>query len=118
MRNLYILDKWGRPKVCHDVIQWASWWETTDRSLVYTEITNKIRVDTSFLGIDHNFSDKGKPILWETMIFGGPHDGWSNRYASTRDARKGHKEAVKLARGRISDREPIVLPKAKAKKRG
>ena len=28
---------------------------------------------TVFLGLDHDFLDRGDPILWETMVFGGPH---------------------------------------------
>ena len=119
MRGNYILDKWGRPKRCNDILQFAAWFETADRSVEYTEITRKVHVATSFLGIDHNFMNEGKPVLWETMIFGGPYNDWTKRYTSEADARKGHKEAVKLARGRISEKKKPELPKAVLKaKRG
>lgn len=47
-------------------------------------------VSTVFLGINHNFFPGGRPVLWETMIFGGPNDGYQERYSS-------HERAVKRA---------------------
>ena len=119
MTGNYIIDRWGRPKRCDDILQFAAWFGTADRDVLYTEITKKVRVSTVFLGIDHNFSGKGKPVLWETMIFGGPYNDWTKRYTSERDARAGHKEAVKLARGKVSAKKKPEVPKAVAKaKRG
>lgn len=53
-------------------------------------------VSTVFLGIDHAFGD-GPPVLWETMIFGGPHNDYQERYTSYEDALAGHERALKLA---------------------
>jgi len=121
MSRNYILNKWGRPQKVVDIFQFAAWFENTDRSVAETQIGRKVRVSTVFLGIDHNFTGKGKPVLWETMIFGGPYDEWCKRYTSERDAKSGHKDAVKLARGQTSEKkkpEKPTLPKAVAKKRG
>jgi hypothetical protein len=40
----------------------------------------------------------GKPILWETMVFGGPCDGNFDRYASKDLAIRGHQNMVELVR--------------------
>lgn len=37
------------------------------------------------------------PVLWETMVFGGPRDVSEWRYISLEDARMGHKKAVEIA---------------------
>lgn len=54
-------------------------------------------MSTVFLGLDHNFSG-GEPILFETMIFGGPLDGEQRRYHTYDQAERGHTEAVAAAR--------------------
>jgi hypothetical protein len=53
-------------------------------------------VSTVFLGLDHNHAGVGPPILWETMIFTGPFDGYQRRYASRSAAAAGHGWAVGL----------------------
>ena len=36
-------------------------------------------------------------LLWETMIFGGKHDDFQERYTSYQDAIEGHMRAVTMA---------------------
>lgn len=94
----YILDENGEPIPCYDLTTWANAFEKdTRRILKQTEISKDIRVSTVFLGMDHSFS-KGPPLLWETMIFGGKHDSWQNRYATKLEALIGHDAAVELAK--------------------
>ncbi len=100
----YILDADHRP-VKATLMQWAMWFEDiTNRIVDYTEITSETNVSTVFLGLDHRFDRSGPPLLFETMIFGGPHDqsGW--RYASWDDAEVGHKAAVRKARAAINQK--------------
>jgi hypothetical protein len=49
-------------------------------------------ISTVFLGIDHDFTGRGPPILFETMVFaeGKPWDGEQQRYASWVEAEVGH----------------------------
>lgn len=50
-----------------------------------------IKLSTIFLGIDHNYTDDGPPILWETMMFGVDHtDFGQHRYHNDTQALKGH----------------------------
>lgn len=90
----YILE--GKtPKPVEDILQWARWFETADRHVEKTMVED-IRVSNVFLGIDHGWSSE-VPILFETMIFGGAHNDFQQRYATWEDAESGHAEAVKLA---------------------
>lgn len=55
-------------------------------------------ISTVFLGIDHGFG-VGKPVLWETMIFGPePLTDWCERYTSKADALAGHARAVEMVK--------------------
>jgi hypothetical protein len=51
-----------------------------------------------FLGLDHRFGGSGPPLLFETMIFGGPLDEEMWRYSSWDAAEAGHAAAVRKAR--------------------
>lgn len=55
---------------------------------------NDILISTVFLGTDHNFTEKGNPVLFETMVFGGKLDEECVRYCTYDEAIKGHKEMV------------------------
>jgi hypothetical protein len=54
-----------------------------------------IEVSTVFLSHDHNygFADT-RPILFETMVFGGEWESWQWRYASLAAAKAGHDRVV------------------------
>jgi len=94
----YILNGEGDPELCPDLLTWARWMEDrTVRRVAYDELPGDVTVSTVFLGLDHSFGH-GPPILWETMIFGGPHDQYQERYMSRADAMEGHAKALTLAR--------------------
>jgi hypothetical protein len=46
-------------------------------------------VSTVHLGLDYGFGD-GPPVIFETMIFGGPMDQTIERYTTEALAREGH----------------------------
>jgi hypothetical protein len=93
----YILDEKGQPKKV-DFKTWAYEFERTNRKVKVDELPGGVTVSTVFLGLNHNFSrnPKAAPILWETMVFGGPWDGEMMRYYSKADALKGHDTMVRL----------------------
>lgn len=98
----YILDANDQPVRCDDVIVWGKWFETAERIVKKTvSAADGWRVSTVFLGLDHSFTH-GEPVLWETMIFGGPHDGFQDRYTSRQDAVAGHERAVELAQSVVA----------------
>ena len=81
---------------------WARWMEASrDRILAQTPIRRRprgrvVRVSTVFLGIDSRHLGDGVPILWETLIVGGPFDRWIARYTSALAAWRGHARSVAL----------------------
>jgi hypothetical protein len=102
--KFYILDA-DNHVIGVDVVTWGRWWaEFTNRSVGMTQITSEIEVSTVFIGVDHRHYGKGPPLLFETMIFGGPLDGHQWRYASWDDAEAGHAAAVHKARKAIGQK--------------
>lgn len=92
--NNYTLD--GKTPVAEpDILVWAKWFEKADRSVKKTKLPGFIEVSTVFLGNDHSFFG-GPPMLFETMIFGGEHDGYQERYSTWEDAEAGHQRAIEL----------------------
>ena len=61
-------DRKGQPM---ELMEWARVHEADNR--VSVDTIEGQRVSTVWLGLDHRF-DEGPPLIFETMIFGGPHD--------------------------------------------
>lgn len=102
MAKNYILDENSQPVEEPSIIKWSQWFEDFEKRQTAETIIGSIRISTVFLGIDRNFSRNGPPVLWETMIFGGPNNGYQNRYSNIEDALSGHELAVCIAKGEIS----------------
>ena len=76
----------------------------SQRHLGLTEI-HGIKISTVFLCIDHNFSQEGGPILFETMIFNCPSselNHYQKRYRTWEEAERGHEKAVDLVKSYCS----------------
>jgi hypothetical protein len=93
MKNYILKNK--KPVICNNTIRWAVWFSENDRVVKQTQLDN-VFISTVFLGIDHNWGEKGKPILFETMIFEGKHNGYQERYCTWEDAELGHERACKM----------------------
>lgn len=93
----YILDG-HKPVIEKDLMKWAAWLEDADRSVGKTEISKDVSVSTVFLGLDHQFGE-GPPLIFETMVFGGPLDQYEERYSTWEEAEAGHKRWVEKAKG-------------------
>jgi len=91
MNDYYILD--GKTVITCNLLEWAEWLKNADRTVKKTKI-GEIKISTVFLGLDHNYSDEGPPLLFETLVFGGPLDGEMNRYWTWEQAEEGHREMV------------------------
>lgn len=87
----YILD--GQTPKIVDLLTWARWFED-HRKIFLTTVDDKTAVSTVFLGIDHDFNRAGPPLLFETMILGGPLDGRQWRCAFYKEAERQHASAV------------------------
>lgn len=79
--------------------QWAVFFENIENRQVEETKIDDVRISTVFLGLDHNWSDQGSPILFETMVFGGEHHDYMDRCCTWDEALKMHKRAVWIVRG-------------------
>ena len=67
-----------------------------------TTVGDGIDVSTVFLGIDHTLG-AGPPMIYETMIFGGPYAEYCERYSTWEEAHAGHTKAVQIALGTTTE---------------
>lgn len=93
--GLYILVG-KKPVKCKNLLEWGRTLDTKTCRLARIE-SDGVRVSTVFLGLDHNWSGDGPPLLFETIIFGGPQDQQCWRYSTWDQAMKGHSYACKVA---------------------
>lgn len=88
----YILDC-KTPVLEPDLHKWGEWFEMAIRQ-VAVNIIDDVTLSTVFLGLDHSRS-VGPPLLFETMIFGGPRDQETHRYSTWDEAEAGHQQILK-----------------------
>ena len=101
MGQLYILD--GKtPIPCFDTTKWG--YQSKGDKIIGKDQFNGVSVSTVFLGMDHSFGG-GTPVLFETMIFGGEHDQYQERYCTWDEAEKGHQIACDLVNKIAIDRD-------------
>ncbi len=83
------------PIPCKSLEKWGEWYETANnnRRVAKTAVLGS-EVSTVFLAIDHSFGGGRKPILFETLVFGGPLDQEQMRYSTWEEAEKGHAAMV------------------------
>lgn len=91
MSEKYILDG-RRVRLCRDLITWAEWFEKADRRVAETTVGDA-RVSTVFIGLDHQFGD-GPPLIFETMVFGGPWAGEMDRCSTWDEAEVMHEQML------------------------
>lgn len=68
--------------------------EDTDRVVARTKVYEGCEVSTVFLSLDHRFDKQGPPIVFETLVFGGPFDQDGERYCTWQEAVAGHARYV------------------------
>ena len=95
MRDRHFILK-NRELVPCDLMTWAMWYDSPERIVARDELAGDVSISTVFLGLDHQWGD-GPPLLFETMIFGGPHDGYQERCSTWDEAEAQHKVAVTRA---------------------
>jgi hypothetical protein len=101
----YILMPDHSVRVASNIIEWSIWFEHSEDRIVKQETVwgpfGSQHVSTVFLGLDHRFGDDGPPLIFETMIFGGPIDQeYQTRTATWDEALADHQLALLEARSR------------------
>ena len=93
-RPIYF-DRQGRPLPREEAVLL---FEDVEARRVAADELGGVRVSTVHLVINHQYGS-GPPLIFETMIFGGDHDGEEWRYPTEEDAREGHRRVVAWLRG-------------------
>ena len=107
MKNLYYILKNKEIIPVDSVITWAEEFQKQSSIIKQnnfrTILGKSIFVSTVFIGINTSLNDE-KPLLFETMIFGGKHDHYKVKYHTYNEAEEGHEKAVKLAKSTVISR--------------
>lgn len=85
-------DWWDKAKHGDPALKWV-----TD-SRVGSTVVDGVTVSTVWMGIDHNHSGMGSPLIFETMVFGGDYDYELQRYSTEEQALRGHLDTVDRVR--------------------
>ena len=112
MSDLYILDENRNPARVSNVLEWGAWMQGATRHVAKSEV-NGVQVSTVFLGIDHNWGWQDRPVLFETMVFGGKYDLEQERYCTWSEAEAGHERWV--AKVEESEQWPASVEEEPAK---
>lgn len=104
----YSLDENHNPVKVASLEEMVTWQITKpdERRVSLTELEDGTKISTVFLMLAHGLED-GKPILFETMIFGGPNNDYQRRYTSWEEAKAGHEIAVLLAKSSEEIKETV-----------
>jgi hypothetical protein len=107
-------DRKGQPM---DMMAWARQHEDDDCRTVAQHWVRGWMVSTVWLGIDHNFTRQGPPVIFETMVFppgdeAGGHGVWSGdyceRYSTEEAAQAGHDRALAWIVDKIGDPAAVM----------
>lgn len=76
-------------------LEWANDFENTkDRIIAQETLPDGKFISTVWLGLDHQFGI-GKPLIFETMVFGENREELDiERYSTLEEAKDGHKRMV------------------------
>ena len=99
-RHLLFVLEGHTPQPVEDIDDWAKRFNWHDRN-VANHTVDDILVSTVFLGVNHNYGD-GPPLVFETMVFGGPHDGYCERYSTWEEAEEGHRRTLLAVRVKLN----------------
>lgn len=87
------------PIPVEDVVEWGRWYSENRRQRgVAFDVVGASRVSTVFIGLDHRLLGDGPPLIFETMVFGGPLDQAMDRYSTWDEAERGHAAMVERVR--------------------
>jgi len=64
------------------------------RTVAYDAMLDGSLLSTVFMCLDHCMGRSDGPVLFESMWFGGPHDGHQRRYKTWTEAEEGHADML------------------------
>jgi hypothetical protein len=94
--NVYGYARDGRPLT--SVLEWGFLHSNLAYIHVRATMVGDVEVSTVWIGIPQAGSTPERPLIYETMIFGGKLDECAWRYATEAEAEQGHDDAVEQVR--------------------
>lgn len=96
----FMLTPEGAVVATDSLAEWVCHFEDPTTRKVAFDTVKDYEVSTVFLGIDHNFTPHGPPLLFETMVFprGSMSDLYCRRYSTKDEAFVGHHVVVDCLR--------------------
>lgn len=91
---------------------WVLWMSNLDNRTVGKTTVDEMEVSTVFLGMDHNFTGDGDPILFETMIFhigDKGDDSYMERCCTWEEAEAMHERAVNQAKSWLAKASSVTI---------
>lgn len=102
----YMLDENKNPYKC-TLREWGEWFQNSrgdDRRRVAENEIDGNRISTVFLGMDNNLWGKGKPLIFETMVFDKEgNDIYMERYSTWQESEIGHEKAKEWVKNGCKD---------------
>lgn len=84
------------------VHEWAAAFSNRRHRIIKrTTLNDGTFISTVFLGLNHAFGE-GEPILFETLVFNGEHEGYMERYSTYEQAERGHEETIAMVQRRTT----------------
>lgn len=95
----YVLGDDGEPvKATRD--EYVEWLKTQPDTIIKQEYVGSSFVSTVFLALNHAMNGNQRPLLFETMIFGGALNDTQERYTTREEALRGHADWVERAKSK------------------
>ena len=94
------------PVLATSALEGAAFMKNIEARIVRQTENKKMLISTVFLGLDHNHSGVGDPILFETMIFIDGEEQYCNRCSTWKQAEEMHKDALQWA---MKDRRVLII---------
>lgn len=98
--DMYVLDGDKSIRLASSIEEWGDNRKDGAWRVALDEIDGA-RVSTVFLGIDHRYLEP-RPVLFETMVFGGPLDGEMDRCSTWDEAEQMHANMLRRVRDAAS----------------
>ena len=90
---LYILVN-NEPVAVSDHERWQDWINTHEREIARTDISDTIRVETWFPGVDYRIENTGPPLLFLTEVYRDGKEVERFRTATMKRAKMAHINVV------------------------
>lgn len=95
MSDWYLLDGDGNPVATDDTRAADALLRDGAKRRVARDEIGGVTVSTVFLSLNHQYDAGGPPLVFETLVIGGPMDQEMDRYSTRAEAIAGHANMVR-----------------------